>query len=272
MANKNAPLAKLEQVRKDFGKQNVLRGIDLELSAGSITGLVGPSGSGKTTIVNMIVGTHNATDGSITVLGEQPPFKTMRQRLGYMPQSEALYSDLTANENLRFFGALYGMSRHELNKEIPRVLELVHLADQGRKVVTDFSGGMKRRLSLAIALLHGPDLLVLDEPTVGLDPLHRVELWRTFRERADAGAALLVTTHVMDEAASCDRIVMIHDGLIIADGTDAELMAATKTDTLEDAFLAFEERSLRDELEGRENLPSETSATETSTKEGGNNA
>jgi ABC-2 type transport system ATP-binding protein len=193
-------------------------------------------------LVNLIVGSYAATSGTVIVLGEQAPLRTARQNLGFMPQSEALYQDLTANENLRFFGSLYGMSRRELTHAIPRVLKLVHLGDQGCKLVQAFSGGMKRRLSLALALLHAPRLLVLDEPTVGLDPKHRIELWRSFRELAAEGSALLITTHVMDEASLCNTIVMIQDGSKIAEGSPDELMKQTNTNTLEEAFLAFEQK------------------------------
>jgi len=203
--------------------------------------LLGPSGHGKTTLVNLIVGARVATAGEVTVLGEVAPPRKMKASIGYMPQSEALYEDLTASQNLRFFGALYQMSRSRLDQAIPRVLAAVSLGDElGRKTVAAFSGGMKRRLSLAIALLHSPRLLVLDEPTVGLDPVHRVRLWNYFRTLAEAGSTLLITTHVMDEAAGCDDLIMIHDGRVIARGAPADLVAQTGTGNLEEAFLKFE--------------------------------
>jgi ABC-2 type transport system ATP-binding protein len=233
-------LVSLTTIHKRFGRQEVLSGIDLKLSAGSITGLLGPSGCGKTTLVNIIVGMARANEGTIEVLGEHPPLHRARRRLGFMPQGEALYLDLTARENLRFFGALYGMSSRKMDEAIPRVLALARLGDTGRKTVVNFSGGMKRRLSLAIALLHSPQLLVLDEPTVGLDPEHRLELWRAFRTLAVGGSCLLITTHVMDEAASCDEIVMLRDGHIIAQGSPPALMEQSNASNLEAAFLAFE--------------------------------
>ena len=235
-------VVEMQGIHKRFGKQEVLRDIDLQLETGIITGLLGPSGSGKTTIVNLIVGSITKTSGSIDVMGQSKITYKVSREMGFMPQSEALYNDLTASENLRFFGALYGLSKKQLDVAIPRVLELVHLSDEGKKLVSAFSGGMKRRLSLAIALLHEPRLLVLDEPTIGLDPKHRRELWKAFRLLASGGAGLLITTHVMDEAFECDRLVMLHDGRIIAQGTPQELVALTGAENLEAAFLEFEDR------------------------------
>lgn len=238
----NVALVSFDDVCKRFGKQEVLKNINLELKAGLVTGLLGPSGCGKTTLVNLIVGSMVATSGKITVLDKPAPPRAVRSQMGFMPQSEALYHDLTARENLVFFGSLYGLSGKKLEDAIPRVLGLVHLEDQGKKVVSSFSGGMKRRLSLAIALLHQPRLLVLDEPTIGLDPLHRVELWSSFRQLVDAGATLLITTHVMDEAAECDHIIMLHEGGIIAQGSAQQIIEDSHTANLEEAFLALEKR------------------------------
>jgi len=230
----------LEDVCVAYGKTEVLHDFSLHLPPGQVTGLVGPSGHGKTTLVNVVVGALRAKSGKVTVLGEPAPPRSVKPHIGYMPQSEALYSDLTGQENMSFFGSLYGMNSHEIKQRMPVVLEQVHLPDPGRKVVAEYSGGMRRRLSLAIALLHSPKLLVLDEPTVGLDPVHRVALWATFRELADGGATFLVTTHVMEEAANCDSLVMIWSGRNMGQGSPAELVARSGTADLESAFLAFE--------------------------------
>lgn len=234
----------LLDVRKRFGKTEVLHGIDLDVTPGLVTGLVGPSGAGKSTLVNIMVGNSPVTGGTALVLGQKPPLGgKVKKDIGYMPQSEALYDDLTSRENLSFFGTLYGLGKRELREAIPRSLDLVHLEDQGKKLVGAFSGGMKRRLSLAIAFLHSPRLLILDEPTVGLDPLHRIALWESFRNIATSGGALLITTHVMEEAESCDELVMIREGIKIAQGPPASLVESSGTRTLEEAFLSFESRS-----------------------------
>ena len=230
----------LDDVCVAYGKTEVLHNFSLRLPPGRLSGLVGPSGHGKTTLVNVIVGALRAKSGKVTVLGETAPPRHTKPQIGFMPQSEALYSDLTGRENMTFFGSLYGMKGSEIRARIPEVLEQVHLEDTGGKVVAEFSGGMRRRLSLAIALLHQPKLLVLDEPTVGLDPVHRVALWATFRELADGGATFLVTTHVMEEAQNCDSLVMIWSGRKLSQGSPDELIEQAGTANLEDAFLAFE--------------------------------
>jgi len=240
-------LVSFDDVHFSYGRTEVLHGIDIEVPAGAITGLLGPSGHGKTTMVNLVVGALIPTSGMITVLGEKAPPRKVKTQIGYMPQADALYEDLTATQNLRFFGSLYGMSRKALDEGIPRVLDVVSLPVAGeRKTVSAFSGGMKRRLSLAVALLHSPRLLVLDEPTVGLDPLHRVRLWNAFRQMAESGSTLLITTHVMDEAVNCDDLVMLHEGQVIARGTPEELVARSGKANLEEAFLDFEDRETGD--------------------------
>ncbi|NTU89226.1 MAG: ABC transporter ATP-binding protein [Actinobacteria bacterium] len=233
------PAIKVQNAVQRFGKQTVLDHVSLEVEQGAILGLLGPSGCGKTTLVNLLVGITVPIGGKVEVLGEQAPYKNARYSLGFMPQDEALYEDITAAENLAFFGAMYGLDKEQIKIESARALELASLEDQGKKLVAKFSTGMKRRLSLAIALLHSPQLLVLDEPTVGLDPEQRIKLWNNFRTLAQDGTTFLITTHVMDEANNCDRIAMLRDGHIIATGTPQELIEQTHTTTLEEAFLAF---------------------------------
>lgn len=169
------------------------------------------------------------------------PFRTARARIGFMPQDDALYEDVTAEENLRFFAALYGVKGEHLARRMDELFAFVRLQRHRKKLVHDYSGGMKRRLSLAVALVHEPAVLVLDEPTVGLDPEHRRYIWNHLEALAAQGCAIVVTTHVMDEAERCARIAMIREGQLIADASPADILARTGTNTLEDAFLALEE-------------------------------
>ena len=224
-----------------YGKKTVLNGINFKMNKGDVVCLLGPSGCGKTTMVNLIMGRIVPFDGQVTVSGEKAPYKTARGKIGYMPQEDALYDDITAIENLKFFGAMNGVSKSDINARIPGILDFGKLGNDGKKMVADFSGGMKRRLSLGVAMLHRPEVLILDEPTVGLDPEHRRRIWDRFDNMAAEGTTILVTTHVMDEALRCDRIAMVYDGHIIATGSPAEIMAKTNTDNLEDAFLALED-------------------------------
>ncbi len=227
-----------------FGHQEVLHGVSLGVERGEILALLGPSGAGKTTFVNVIAGVAEPISGTVEAFGERMPKLDLMQRMGYMAQSDAVYTDLTARENLEFFGTIYGLSGERLRRAMTHALETVHLTVDPRKQVRNYSGGMRRRLSLATAVLHEPELLILDEPTIGLDPLHRVGIWDSFREMASRGTTLIVTTHVMDEAERCDRLVMIRDGVFIAIGTPGELKDRAGAATLEDAFLHFASASL----------------------------
>lgn len=222
-----------------FGSQEVLHSVSLGVERGEVVGLLGPSGAGKTTFVNILAGVAEPVSGNVEVFGDRMPSLSLMRRMGYMAQSDALYLDLTAAENLAFFGAIYGLAGAALKAASIEALQTAHLTVEPRKLTRDYSGGMRRRLSLATALLHRPELLILDEPTIGLDPLHRVDIWTSFRAMAAAGTTLIVTTHVMDEAERCDRLVMIRDGDFIAMGSPAELKSRANATTLEDAFLFF---------------------------------
>lgn len=229
----------MRKVNKFFGKKHVLKDIDLEVPYGQIFGLLGPSGCGKTTLVKIAAGFLEATSGETYVLGQPMPDLGLMNKIGYMAQSDALYNSLTAVENLRFFGAIYGMKKAEMAKRIAEVLALVKLSADLRKPVGAFSGGMKRRLSLAMAIMHRPPVLVLDEPTVGIDPLLRRQIWEELNKLAAGGVTILVTTHVMDEAEKCHRLAMMREGRLIAKGTARELKEQIGTNSLEEAFIYY---------------------------------
>jgi ABC-2 type transport system ATP-binding protein len=234
-----APVLTARDVVQRFGRQEVLHGVDLEVPAGLILGLLGPSGAGKTTLVNILAGIARPFSGEVCAFGERMPALRLMERMGFMAQSDALYPDLTGPENLAFFGSLYGLHGRRLREAEARALQLARLDVDPHKLVRNYSGGMRRRLSLAAAILHEPELAILDEPTIGLDPLHRVDIWDSFRRLTAEGRTLIVTTHVMDEAERCDSLAMIRDGVFIAKGTPAELKARAHAGTLEDAFLHF---------------------------------
>lgn len=229
----------IRHVSKSFGKHQVLEDINLEIHEGEIFGLLGPSGSGKTTLVKQLTGLGTPTSGECYLFQEKMPALKLINRIGYMAQSDGLYEDLTAKENLQFFSELYGLKGEKQTRRIKEVMELVQLTEDLTKLVTNYSGGMKRRLSLAIAMLHEPEILILDEPTVGIDPVLRQSIWKAFYELKKNGTTIIVTTHVMDEADKCDRLGMIRDGRLIAVGTPAELKEKTNSTTIEEAFLVY---------------------------------
>jgi ABC-2 type transport system ATP-binding protein len=217
------------------GGRDALDGITLEVARGAVTGLLGPSGSGKSTLMRAIVGTQVVASGTVTVLGEPAGSAGLRRRVAYTTQSPAVYDDLTVRENVRYFARLVGASEPSAMETI----ELVGLADDAGRVVRSLSGGQRSRVSLATALVGRPELLVLDEPTVGLDPLLRRDLWATFGQLAEAGATLLVSSHVMDEAERCDELMLVRDGRLLARGTPPEILARTGATRMDDAFLAL---------------------------------
>jgi len=214
------------------GGQEVLPGISLDVTAG-VTGLLGPSGCGKTTLMRSLVGAQQVRSGTVEVLGEPAGSVALRTRIGYVTQAASVYDDLTVAENLSFFARVLGTDRSSGEEAI----EVVGLADHRNDVVGRLSGGQRSRVSLAVALLGSPDLLVLDEPTVGLDPVLRRDLWELFHRLADGGAAVLVSSHVMDEAERCHRLLLMREGRIIADGSPDEIRARTGAADIEQAFL-----------------------------------
>jgi ABC-2 type transport system ATP-binding protein len=229
----------VENLRVQFGKSTVLPDVNISVPEGQIVGLLGPSGAGKSTLVKAIIGNNRFQAGSITVFGKQVPSFESMSEIGYMAQNDALYDDLSAWENLMFFGSLYSMNQRELKKRAEELLSFVGLERERKKAVRFYSGGMRRRLSLAIALINKPRLLILDEPTVGIDPLLRKKFWAKFEELKAGGCTILTTTHVMDEASHCDRLILLREGKVIANGTLSELLEQTKASNIEDAFLCF---------------------------------
>ena len=224
-------------VRKRFGAVEALRGLDVAIRAGEIYGLLGPNGSGKTTFIRCVAGLLRPEKGTLTVLGQTPRAAVNSGRVGYMTQAPALYGELSVQENLRFFAALERVPQAE--QRIEEALRAVDLLDRRKSVVNTLSGGMRTRVSIAATFLHHPRLLLLDEPTVGVDPVLRQELWSRFRRLAAAGITILVSSHVMDEASRCDRLGLIRDGVVLAEGSTQDLVSRAGTRDLESAFLAF---------------------------------
>jgi len=215
------------------GRNRVLKGLTFAVPPGQVTGLLGPSGSGKTTLMRAIVGVQLVRSGDVTVLGMPAGAPELRHRVGYVTQSPSVYGDLSVRDNVRYFAALYGMSAREAEAAISDV----GLADAADQQVNDLSGGQRGRASLACALVGSPEVLVLDEPTVGLDPVLRVELWSRFHALADAGTTLIVSSHVMDEAGRCDRLLLLREGELLADSTPERLRVDGRSQDLEEAFL-----------------------------------
>jgi len=215
------------------GKRVVLDRFNCSIPRGSITGLLGPSGSGKTTLMRAIVGVQIVESGTVTVLGERAGSASLRRKIGYLTQAPSVYNDLTARENARYFASLYGLGRSAADE----ALAVVGLRDAADQLVLNLSGGQQSRASLACALVGRPEVLVLDEPTVGQDPVLRDELWDRFRELAAGGVTVLVSSHVMDEANRCDRLLLIREGTLIADDTPAAVKGSAGTDDLDQAFL-----------------------------------
>ena len=234
-----APAVEARDVRKRFGEVTALDGLTLTIRAGEIYGLLGPNGSGKTTFIRALAALIRPDDGEISELGMTPRAAVAAGAIGYMTQAAALYTELSVEENLRFFGALEGVTG--IADRIEEALRRVDLLDRRRSIVGTLSGGMRTRVSLAATLLHQPRLLLLDEPTVGIDPALRRDFWQHFRSLASGGVTILVSSHVMDEASRCDRLGLIRAGRLLAEGTAGELVQRAGTADLESAFLALSE-------------------------------
>jgi ABC-2 type transport system ATP-binding protein len=231
------PAIAVDDLRVRRGGKLVLPGISLQVQRGVVTGLLGPSGSGKTTLMRAVVGVQIVAGGDVTVLGRPGGSAGLRRRVGYVTQAPSVYGDLTVRENLRYFARVLDAPPDRIDD----VIGTVALQKQADQVVGTLSGGERSRVSLASALLGEPELLVLDEPTVGLDPVLRRDLWHTFHELASLGTTLLVSSHVMDEARRCDELILLRDGRLVAMTTPDDLLRRTGKDDLEDAFLALAE-------------------------------
>jgi len=231
----DAPAIRATGLRKTFGEIHAVDDVTFELDPGRIYGLLGPNGSGKTTLIRLLTGLTRASAGSAEVLGVAMPSRPNLTRIGYMTQSDGVYPALTVAENATFFAATYGV--RDARAAVDEVLAIVELADRARTITATLSGGQRRRLSLACALIHRPAVLFLDEPTVGVDPLLRVQFWTHFRALADGGTTVVVSSHVMDEADRCDELLFMRSGRVIARGTGSALRATAGTDDLETAFV-----------------------------------
>jgi len=231
-----------EKLTKKFGDFTALDKLDLSIEAGETYGLLGPNGSGKTTTIKILTGLTKATSGTATILGKRVPSKAIMQKIGYMPQETAVYLDNTVHENLALYSQIFGMGAEETSKRESAMLKFVDLTDWKDSMVTNLSGGMKHRLSLACALIHEPKLLLLDEPTVGVDPELRATFWEYFRKLAKKGITVIITTHYMDEASHCTKVGLLRQGRLIAEGQPEALKKQYGMDSLEDVFLTLARR------------------------------
>ncbi len=232
-----APAVRIEALRVVRGGAVALDDVSLDVLAGRVTGLLGPSGSGKSTLIRSLVGVQRLASGRVTVLGEPAGSAPLRSRVGYVTQAPSVYSDLSVRENLRYFARILGAPAARVDD----VIETVALGGFSGRVVGRLSGGQRARVSLASALLNDPELLVLDEPTVGLDPVLRRDLWSEFHELSDRGRTLLVSSHVMDEASRCDDLLLLRGGQLLAQGTPEQLQARTGAQGLDEVFLRLVE-------------------------------
>jgi len=238
-----------DNLTKKFGDFTAVNNLNLEVKKSEIFGLLGPNGAGKTTLIKMLTGINGSTSGDAQVLGKKIPDRNIASKIGYMPQETGVYLSLTVEQNMKFYGRIFNLSGQKMERKIDELLKFVDLEDWRYAMVENLSGGMKHRLSLACTLIHEPELLFLDEPTVGVDPELRVSFWNYFQQLKEKGVTILLTTHYMDEARHCDRIGFMQRGRIIAEDKPATLMEISGNDSLEDAFLFF---SKKDEIQGNE--------------------
>jgi ABC-2 type transport system ATP-binding protein len=239
MMNNSSPAVRVRDLYVDRGGREVLRGLTFDVAAGQVTGLLGPSGCGKTTLMRALVGVQKNVRGEIDVLGRPAGAKDLRHRIGYVTQAPSVYADLTVRQNLEFFSTVLSTDRGSVD----RAIEYVDLGDHADVLVSQLSGGQGSRASLAVALLGSPEMLVLDEPTVGLDPVLRRDLWALFHRLAESAVAVLVSSHVMDEADRCERLLLMRDGLLLADDTPVALRERTGSPDIEGAFLALVDKA-----------------------------
>lgn len=229
-------------LHKYFGPIHAVDGLSLTVQSGEVYGLLGPNGSGKTTLIRLLVGLLKPTSGAVSILGHAMPAKEILSQVGYMTQASALYEDLTVRENVAFFGEMCGGVSHA---QVDEAVSLVDLTGRASSLVRTISGGMRQRTSLACAVAHRPPLLLLDEPTVGIDPQLRATFWSYFRKLAAQGTTLIISSHAMDEAERCDRLGFVRQGKLLAEGSAAELRVRAGTATLEEAFLRYAEGGVR---------------------------
>ncbi len=238
--NNGSSAVTVRGLRVRRGGREVLHAVDFDVRRGDVVGLLGPSGCGKSTLLRAIVGVQLVAGGTVAVLGRPAGAAELRDRIGYVTQAPSVYADLTVTENLRFFARVLGV----LPVEVGRSIDAVDLVSHADTIVGELSGGQRSRVSLAVALLGDPALLVLDEPTVGLDPVLRRDLWALFHRLAEAGAAVLVSSHVMDEAERCDRLSLMREGRMLADDTPAALLERSGAPDVERAFLHLVEKDV----------------------------
>ena len=231
----------IKEVYKSFDKKAVIENLSFDIPSGEIICLLGPSGAGKTTTIRLIIGAIAADSGTIKIGETVIPNLALLKKVGFMPQNDALYDDLSGEDNLKFFAELYGVKKLELMNRIDEVLGLVDLTDDRKKFVRKYSGGMKKRLSLAAALIHDPEILLLDEPTVGIDPVLRHTIWQQFKEFKQKGKTMIVSTHVMDEVSECDKAALIYGGKLIAYDDVGPLLARTKSGKVDELFFTAAE-------------------------------